>query len=77
MEFPWNLMISSNNNEYACSDLKSVSIILLLSFGIDYPSECFFGLNKISPKVVLKVPFIMSPVINILIKHLCLKVVCI
>lgn len=64
MEFPWNRMISINNNEYACSDLNSVSVILLSSFGIDYPSEPIFGLNKISLKVFLKLPFIMLPVIN-------------
>lgn len=56
-------MISLNNTEYACSDL--VSIILLLLFGTEHPSEPFFGLNKTSPKALLKVPLIMSPVINI------------
>lgn len=67
MEFPWNPMISLNNNEYACSDLNSISIILLSSFGIDYPSEpfFFFGLNKIAPEVFLKPPFIILPIINI------------
>lgn len=58
-------MISLNNNEYACSDLNAVSIILLSSFGIDYHSEPFCGLNTISPKAFLKVPFIMLPIINI------------
>ena len=58
-------MISLNNNEYVCAEFNSVSIICLLSFSIYYHSEPFFGLNKISPKVLLKVPLIMSPIIHI------------
>lgn len=69
---PQNPRFLLNNNEHACADLNSVSVILLLSFNSYYPSEPFFGLNKISPKVLLKVLFIMSPVINIL--NICIYV---
>lgn len=66
-------MIPLNNNEYVCAEFNSASIICLLSFSICYHSEPFFGLNKICPNVLLKVPLIMSPIINIFNKKCLFK----